>query len=136
MASSSPWAVAPWVDLGPPETAPPPSQSQLPEVVPGVASGRQIELAILDRVEASSPSGVPMGSIVDALILQGATEQESEEAIWRLMQQRRLTPNGFVRRVVRRRTEHGTSTQRTYEFVLVAWDPSMDHQLDLELKRR
>lgn len=97
---------------------------------------RGIEQAIADRVEQEGPRGIPMGALVDALVAAGATESEAEQAIWLLMQRRHLTPNGYVRRVLRRGEGDLRAEHRTYEFVLVSWTPDMDRQLDSTLPER
>ena len=87
--------------------------------------------AVLTFVERQAESGVTMGKIVDQLVADGAPEQAVELAIWRLFQRRRLTPNGFVCRKVRKGGP-GSET-RTYEFVLIPWSPALDAQLELDL---
>jgi hypothetical protein len=94
---------------------------------------RGIQQAVADRVDQAGSAGISMGALVDALVADGATETESEQAIWGLMQARRLTPNGYVRRVIRRREGDHQHEHRTYEFVLVAWTPDQDRQLDLDI---
>jgi hypothetical protein len=75
-----------------------------------------------------------MGKIVDRLVADGAPEQEVELAIWNLIQRRRITPNGFVCRKVRKPTQDGGGLEtRTYEFVLIPWSPALDAQLELDL---
>jgi len=87
--------------------------------------------AVLSFVERHAEGGVTMGKIVDHLIADGAPEQAVELAIWRLIQRRRLTPNGFVCRKVRKGAPGSES--RTYEFVLIPWSPALDAQLELDL---
>lgn len=90
--------------------------------------------AVLTVVERHADTGVTMGKIVDRLVADGAPEQEVELAIWRLIQHRRLTPNGFVCRKVRKPTQDGLGSEtRTYEFVLIPWSPALDAQLELNL---
>lgn len=87
--------------------------------------------AVLTFVERHAEGGVTMGRIVDQLVADGAPEQAIELAIWRLIQRRRLTPNGFVCRKVRKGAPGSES--RTYEFVLIPWSPALDAQLELDL---
>lgn len=90
--------------------------------------------AVLTVVERHADTGVTMGKIVDRLVADGAPEQDVELAIWRLIQHRRLTPNGFVCRKVRKPTQDGAGIEsRTYEFVLIPWSPALDAQLELDL---
>jgi hypothetical protein len=93
-----------------------------------------LQVAVLALVEAHGDQGVTMGKIVDRLVADGGSEQEVELAIWRLIQRRRLTPNGFVCRKVRKPGQGGPGVEtRTYEFVLIPWSPALDAQLDLDL---
>lgn len=91
----------------------------------------QLQAAVIALVEGHAETGVTMGKIVDRLVGDGAPEQEVELAIWRLIQQRRLTPHGFVCRKVRK--PDGGGETRTYEFVLIPWSPALDAQLELDL---
>ncbi|KIG16966.1 hypothetical protein DB30_03950 [Enhygromyxa salina] len=94
----------------------------------------QLQDAVLAIVEAHAETGVTMGKIVDRLVADGGQEQEVELAIWRLMQRRRLTPNGFSCRKVRKPSQSGRGAEtRTYEFVLIPWSPALDAQLELDL---
>ncbi|MFO7565958.1 MAG: hypothetical protein R6X02_25165 [Enhygromyxa sp.] len=94
----------------------------------------QLQDAVLTVVERHADTGVTMGKIVDRLVADGAPEQDVELAIWRLIQRRRLTPNGFVCRKVRKPAQDGVGTEtRTYEFVLIPWSPALDAQLELDL---
>lgn len=90
-----------------------------------------LQHTVLALVEAQGSEGVTMGTIVDRLVSDGAEEQEVELAIWKLIQHRRLTPNGFICRKVRKPSQ-GAET-RTYEFVLIPWSPALDAQLELDL---
>jgi len=92
-------------------------------------------LGLLDTSEARAKGFVTMGEIVDRLVVQGHEEAEVERHIWSLLEQRRLTPNGYVCRVMKRRLEDGMIHRRAYEFTLVAWDPELDKQLDLHGSR-
>ncbi len=92
-----------------------------------------IERAVLVIAERAGERGVPMGAVVDELVGEGYEEKEVEQAIWHLLQHRRLTPNGFVARTIRRRGPEGKTSQRIYEFVLIPWSPALDRQLDLSL---
>lgn len=90
--------------------------------------------AIFEIVAEHGEGGVTMGTIVDALHADGVEEQTAELEVWSLMQQRMLTPKGFICRTVRSKGRGGRWKEtRVYEFVLVAWSPELDHQLDLEL---
>ena len=92
--------------------------------------------AVLSLVDAHAEAGVTMGKLVDKLVADGGNEQEIELVIWQLIQQRRLTPAGFVCRKVRKPNGNGNGNgteTRTYEFVLVPWSPALDAQLELDL---
>jgi hypothetical protein len=91
--------------------------------------------AVLRVVEAGGEQGVAMGKIVDELVNEGWEEKEVESAIWHLMQHRRLTPNGFVARTLKKRSLTGNSTERVYEFVLIPWSPALDRQLDFKFEK-
>lgn len=74
-----------------------------------------------------------MGALVDKLVEAGYPEQRVEMVIWNLLGQRRLTPNGFVRRQLRRSpsaapgdSKAAITTRRCYEWTLVPWDPTWD----------
>jgi len=96
-----------------------------------------IDDAILLRAGREAPRGAPMGVIVDDVTAQGHDPEQVERAVWRLLGARRLTPSGFVCRVVRQRTDSGEAKQvRTYEFLLIPWSPEMDRQLDLGIESR
>jgi hypothetical protein len=98
---------------------------------------KALDDAILLRAGRGAPGGVSMGIIVDELATQGHEAEEVERAVWRLLGVRRLTPCGFVCRIVRRRNDSGESTHvRTYEFLLIPWSPEMDRQLDLGIDSR
>ena len=88
-------------------------------------------LGPIETPEARAKGFVTMGEIVDRLVVQGHEEVEVEQRIWSLLTQRRLTPNGYVRRVMKRRVDDGMIHRRAYEFTLVAWEPELDNQLDL-----
>lgn len=92
-----------------------------------------VDRAVLSLVQASGEGGTPMGAVVDTLVKNGYEEKAIEQAVWELLQSRRLTPNGFVARTLRRRGPEGKTMQRVYEFVLIAWSPELDKQLDLGL---
>lgn len=91
--------------------------------------------AVLQLLEERSGdggrAGVPMGELVDALVQRGHHDRDVELAVWRLMQARRATPNGFVCRVLRRRAPGRDIHTRTYEFTLIPWSADSDAQLDL-----
>lgn len=92
--------------------------------------------AIVELAEQAGPTGVAMGSVVDTLEAQGFAPAIVEREIWSLLERRRLTPNGFVCRTLRRRGADGrAATSRVYEFMLVPWSAALDAQLDLALER-
>ncbi len=85
--------------------------------------------AILELVGQADAAGVAMGTIVDQLVRAGHKEAEVEAAIWLLLQDRQLTPSGYVRRKLRVRSEDGKpASARSYEFMLVAWSPERDDE--------
>jgi hypothetical protein len=90
-----------------------------------------VEQAILALAERAGAEGLSMGAIVDQLVGHGHEENAVEQAIWRLLARRRLTPQGFVARTLRRRGPEGRSVQRVYEFMLIPWSPALDRQLEL-----
>lgn len=90
--------------------------------------------AILEHADRDGTRGVAMGQIVDALVGHGFEAEAVEQAIWSMLGARRLTPSGFVCRVLRRRDAFGEPTQsRCYELLLAPWSRDQDDQLDLEL---
>ncbi|HEY8377259.1 MAG TPA: hypothetical protein VIK91_12250 [Nannocystis sp.] len=90
--------------------------------------------AILDELDDTGPNGVPMGQIVDALVGRGYAVEAVEQEIWRMLGARRLTPSGFVCRLLRRRDALGELVQtRCYELLLTPWSRDLDHQLELDL---
>jgi len=90
--------------------------------------------AVLSLVDAHAEAGVPMGKLVDRLVADGGNEQHVQLGIRQLIQQRRLSPSGFVCRKVRKPNHNGPGVEtRTYEFVLVPWSPALDAQLELDL---
>jgi hypothetical protein len=90
--------------------------------------------ALLELARRHEPTGVSMGVLVDSMTGEGFDVESVESEVWRLLAQRRLTPNGFVCRRIRRRDETGeTVQQRTYEFLLVTWSRDLDNQLELGL---
>lgn len=92
-----------------------------------------LSTAIAELVEHSGEQGLSMGSIVDTLESGGHAASDIEIEIWRMMATRRLTPSGFICRSIRRATAQNTKTERAYEFLLVAWSPELDGQLELNL---
>ncbi len=81
--------------------------------------------------------GLTMGEIVDQLCAQGHPAELLEEEIWRLLAERMLTPCGYVARTLRRKDAEGRpSSSRCYEFLLQAWSPALDEQLELGLEDR
>lgn len=92
--------------------------------------------AILEVAELAGPTGVAMGAVVDALEAQGFAPAIVEREIWTLLERRKLTPNGFVCRTIKRRGADGkVAATRIYEFMLVPWSAALDQQLDLALER-
>lgn len=91
-----------------------------------------LDQRILDRLAAEGDAGLAMGDLVDAIVAEGLDEDAVEASIWRLLEQRRVTPHGYVRRVLRKGRGEG-KTRRCYELVLRPWSPELDAQLDLEL---
>ncbi len=90
--------------------------------------------AIVEQAGQAGARGVPMGQIVDALVGRGHTVESIEQGIWALLGHRRLTPAGFVCRIVRRRDAFGEQVQaRSYELLLAPWSAEQDRQLDLGL---
>ncbi len=101
---------------------------------PAPAPASPITAAVLDLAEQAGPSGISMGAIVDALAGDGFAASSVEQEIWALLSRRRLTPCGFLCRVVNRRDPSGASRkERVYEFMLVPWSAALDKQLDLDL---
>ena len=90
-----------------------------------------VEQAAHSLVEQTGDQGLTMGQIVDRLVADGAEEREAEMAIWSLIGQRLLTPNGFFCRKFRAKAQTETLA-RSYEFVLIAWSPEHDRQLEAE----
>lgn len=91
--------------------------------------------AILELAEQAGATGIAMGTIVDTLEPHGFAAQHVEREIWSLLERRRLTPNGFVCRTIRRPGADGKPARaRVYEFMLVAWSAALDAQLDLGLE--
>ena len=80
---------------------------------------------------AAGPAGAAMGALVDALVERGHRAEAVEQAIWRLLGERRLTPSGFVCRTMQRRQGAATTTGRAYELLLAPWSPEQDQQLEL-----
>jgi hypothetical protein len=90
--------------------------------------------AIVEQAGQAGARGLPMGQIVDALVGRGHTVESVEQAVWELLGCRRLTPSGFVCRIVRRRDAFGEPVQaRSYELLLAPWSADLDRQLDLGL---
>ncbi|MFO0631584.1 MAG: hypothetical protein U0168_01900 [Nannocystaceae bacterium] len=88
--------------------------------------------AVLELAESAGTAGIAMGTAVDMLAARGFPVEQAERAIWELLERRRLTPAGFVCRVIRRRNPDGSITpSRVYEFMLVPWSAALDAQLDL-----
>lgn len=105
--------------------------------IPAPAPSSPVTEAVLDLAEHAGPTGIAMGAIVDALVGRGFAATAIEQEIWALLGRRRLTPCGFVCRVVHRRAATGEShKQRVYEFMLVPWSAALDHQLELDLERK
>jgi len=88
--------------------------------------------AIVEEAGLAGERGVAMGQIVDALVGRGHTVESIEQGIWALLGCRRLTPSGFVCRIVRRRDAFGEPVQaRSYELLLAPWSAERDRQLEL-----
>ena len=87
--------------------------------------------AIVEQAGQAGARGVPMGQIVDALVGSGHTIETVEQGNWELLGCRRLTPSGFVCRIVRRRDAFGEPVQaRSYELLLAPWSADLDHDID------
>ena len=98
--------------------------------------GEQFSEAIVEQAGKAGERGVAMGQIVDAMVGLGHGVEAVEQAIWELMASRRLTPSGFVCRIVKRRDAFGEPVQaRSYELLLAPWSAEQDRQLDLGLPR-
>ncbi|MBK7825359.1 hypothetical protein [Nannocystis sp.] len=98
--------------------------------------GEQFSEAIVEQAGKAGERGVAMGQIVDAMVGLGHGVEAVEQAIWELMASRRLTPSGFVCRIVKRRDAFGEPVQaRSYELLLVPWSAEQDRQLELGLPR-
>lgn len=90
--------------------------------------------AIVEQAGLAGVRGVPMGQIVDALVGRGHTVESVEQGVWALLGCRRLTPSGFVCRILRRHDAFGELVQvRSYELLLAPWSADLDRQLDLGL---
>ncbi len=90
---------------------------------------------IVEQAGKAGDRGVAMGQIVDAMVGLGHAVEAVEAAIWEMMGSRRLTPSGFVCRIVRRRDAFGEPVQaRSYELLLAPWSVEQDRQLELGLE--
>lgn len=97
----------------------------------------QFHEAIVEQAGKAGNRGVAMGQVVDAMVGLGYAVEAVEQAIWTLLAARRLTPSGFVCRIVKRRDAFGEAVQaRSYELLLAPWSTEQDQQLDLDLPRR
>jgi hypothetical protein len=83
---------------------------------------------ILERAAAGGEGGVTMGAIVDALLRDGRSAERVEAEIWALLGARLLTPCGYVRRLVRRKSGELHTNARRYEFLLVPWSADKDRR--------
>lgn len=93
-----------------------------------------IQDAIVEQAGQAGERGVPMGQIVDALVGRGHPLDAVEQGIWALLGARRLTPSGFVCRIVRRRDAFGEQVQaRSYELLLAPWSADLDLDSDRDL---
>ena len=90
-----------------------------------------LDQRIVDHLEAAGDAGLAMGALVDHFVEEGEEEEQIEGSIWRLLEQRRVTPHGYVRRVLR--TGGEGKARRSYELVLRPWSRELDAQLDLTL---
>lgn len=89
---------------------------------------------ILEAAGKAGSRGVAMGQLVDEMVGLGHAPEAVEGAIWELLGARRLTPSGFVCRMLRRRDAFGEQAQaRCYELMLAPWSSELDDQLDLDL---
>lgn len=88
----------------------------------------ELDRLIQACVAETGENGVVMGALVDSLVDQGFEESPVEEAIWRMMQSRTLTPHGYLRRQVRvgAGANKAGELRRSYEFVLRVWSPELD----------
>lgn len=91
-----------------------------------------LDQRIIDHLLDAGDEGATMGSIVDFFVGEGNDENSVEASLWRLLELRRITPHGYVRRVLRTGPGDG-GLRRSYELVLRPWAPELDAQLDLEL---
>ncbi len=90
--------------------------------------------AILEIAAESEPGGVTIGTVVDRLEGEGHAVELVEQALWKLLEQRRLTPCGYVCRKVRRRDPMGeVERARSYELLFIPWSEELDRQLELQL---
>lgn len=87
-------------------------------------------LELLEELANAASAGVSMGELVDRLEARGHRERDVEQAIWQLLQERRLTPNGFVCRTIRAKAPGRARRIRSYEFTLIPWSVEQDAQLD------
>ncbi len=91
-----------------------------------------IQALVLELAEQAGPKGISMGHIVDQLAGAGHQTDAVERAIWELLGRRRLTPVGYVRRVLRRRGDNDRLiSSRSYEFLLIPWSADLDKQLEI-----
>lgn len=88
-----------------------------------------LHTTVLELVGQADSAGLAMGAIVDQLVRAGNKEAEVEAAIWQLLQDRQLTPSGYLRRKLRVRGDDGKpASARTYEFMLVVWSHERDDE--------
>ena len=86
-----------------------------------------LHAAIVERATRAGAGGAVMGALVDELVREGFDVDAIERGIWELLAARRLTPAGFVCRVVQRRGPAGTPVRaRAYEPLLLPWSPERD----------
>ena len=91
---------------------------------------------ILELAELAGADGIAMGTVVDSLEARGFPAAQVEREIWALRERRRLTPNGFMCRTIKRRGADGqVAAVRVYEFMMVPWSAALDRQLDLALDK-
>ena len=94
-----------------------------------------LDQRIVDHLEAAGDAGVAMGAIVDHFVQEGFEEDPVEACLWRMLELRRITPHGYVRRMLRAAPAGGEGRmRRCYELVLRPWSPELDAQLDLGLE--
>ncbi|RMH00082.1 MAG: hypothetical protein D6705_01235 [Deltaproteobacteria bacterium] len=78
-----------------------------------------LDRRILQRIADMGDDGVPMGTVVDALVAEGVPAPSVERGVWNLLAAGHLVLAGFVARKVRRPDARGArSIHHTYEPLL------------------